>query len=245
MIKTFFALNLDLAHGLLTTQGLNRGLDSITQNKIKIDSSQITVTPFKEGINDRYNGNDFNYDINDTGGINLLQSLLSKFFNWLRDVFGININFIDYKTLEMIIYGLLAVGALYLLIRFLLENPIGKIFKEPETTFDGFKYVEEHITEVDFEKLISQAISDGNLRLATRFLYLKSLKSLASKQIIEWHFDKTNNDYLNEIKNAETRQLFKKISYVYDYVWYGEFPLDRQQFEHNKQHFSQLQKAKN
>jgi hypothetical protein len=80
--------------------------------------------------------------------------------------------------------------------------------------------------------------------LATRFLYLKSLKILTKNNIIEWHFDKTNSDYLNEIRNAETRQLFKKASYVYDYVWYGEFPLDQQQFEYNQQHFVQLQKAK-
>ncbi|TPV33947.1 hypothetical protein FJ651_07250 [Paucihalobacter ruber] len=225
---------------------LNTGLvDSLTQNKIKTDSSQVEVTPFKEAINERYKGSDFNYDINDTGGINLLQRLLQRFFNWLSDVFGINIDFVDYKTLEIIIYALLGIGALYLLIRFLVENPMNRVFKTEETSIETFNYTEENITEVNFDQLINQAINEGNFRLATRFLYLKSLKILSKNNIIEWHFDKTNSDYLNEIKNTETQQLFKKVSYVYDYVWYGEFTVNHDQFEYNKQYFVQLQKAKN
>lgn len=243
MIKSVFALR--------KSNSLNLGFesvfetDSLSQKLIKTDSSQVVVTPFKEAINERYNDSDFNYDINDTGGINLLQRLLQKFFNWLSDVFGINIDFIDYETLEIIIYGLLGIGALYLLIRFLIENPMSRVFKTEETTIETFNYSEENITEVNFDQLINQAINEGNFRLATRFLYLKSLKILAKNNIIEWHFDKTNSDYLNEIKNSETRQLFKKVSYVYDYVWYGEFPVNKEQFEFNKQHFNQLQQAKN
>lgn len=243
MIKSVFAL--------IKLNGLNLSLkrvfetDSLSQNPIKTDSSQVIVTPFKEAIKERYKDGDFNYDSNDTGGINLLQKLLQKFFNWLSDVFGINIDFIDYQTLEIIIYGLLGIGALYLLIRFLIENPMNRVFKTEETTIETFNYSEENITEVNFDQLINQAINEENFRLATRFLYLKSLKILAKNNIIEWHFDKTNSDYLNEIKNSEMRQLFKKVSYVYDYVWYGEFPVNKEQFEFNKQHFNQLQQAKN
>lgn len=243
MIKSVFVL--------IKLNGLNLSLkrvfetDSLFQNPIKTDSSQVIVTPFKEAIKERYKDGDFNYDSNDTGGINLLQKLLQKFFNWLSDVFGINIDFIDYQTLEIIIYGLLGIGALYLLIRFLIENPMNRVFKTEETTIETFNYSEENITEVNFDQLINQAINEENFRLATRFLYLKSLKILAKNNIIEWHFDKTNSDYLNEIKNSEMRQLFKKVSYVYDYVWYGEFPVNKEQFEFNKQHFNQLQQAKN
>lgn len=247
MIKSVYALKFNLAHKLIPYRlngGLGNDTISLSLIQIKTDSSQVVVIPFKEAINERYKGNEFNYDINDTGGINLLQRLLQRFFNWLSDVFGINIDFIDYKTLEIIIYALLGIGALYLLIRFLIENPMNRVFKSEETSIETFNYSEENITEVNFDQLIKQAINEGNFRLATRFLYLKSLKTLTKNNIIEWHYDKTNSDYLNEIRNAETRQLFKKASYVYDYVWYGEFPLDQQQFEYNQQHFVQLQKAK-
>jgi len=67
---------------------------------------------------------------------------------------------------------------------------------------------------------------------------------LIKQTTIEWHFDKTNNDYLNEIKDSQTKSLFKRVSYIYDYVWYGEFPIDETGFNKNKNDFNQLIKIK-
>ena len=208
------------------------------------DSSNIDVTYFKDGIKDRYSGNEFSYDINDTGGVNLVQQVLRKFFGWLSDLFGINIDFVDYKTLEWIIYGLLGMGALYLLIKFLLQNPVSSVFKTESKAIDGFNFTEESIETVDFDKLIKNALKEDNYRLATRYLYLKSLKSLSTKGIISWHFDKTNNDYLREIKDNHIKKLFKQASYVYDYVWYGEFPIDEAGYKKNQNDFNQLINSK-
>jgi len=210
---------------------------------VKRDSSDLDVTYFKENFKENYSDSDFNYSINDTGGINLMQRVLRKFFNWLGDVFGFDIDFIDYETLEYIVYGLLGVIVLYLLIKFLLENPVSSVFKTENKDIEGFSYVEENIEQIDFENLISKALKEKNYRLATRYLYLKSLKSLANKQIIEWHYEKTNSDYLNEIKDSQLRTLFKRVSYIYDYVWYGEFPIDEESFNKNKADFNQLIKT--
>ncbi len=212
---------------------------------VKRDSSNADVTYFKENFKDNYIGDDFNYSINDTGGINLMQRILRKFFNWMGDLFGFDIDFIDYKTLEYIVYGLLGLIVLYLLIKFLLQNSVSSVFKTDDKTIAGFSYVEENIEQIDFDKLISNALKVTNYRLATRYLYLKSLKSLANKKTIEWHFDKTNSDYLNEIKDSKLKGLFKRVSYIYDYVWYGEFPIDEVSFNKNKDDFNQLIKTAN
>lgn len=53
--------------------------------------------------------------------------------------------------------------------------------------------------------------------------------------MIDWHYDKTNSDYLKEIKNDNTKQLFKRASYVYDYIWYGDFPVDEQLYQKHEQ----------
>lgn len=210
---------------------------------IKRDSSNIDVTYFKDNFKDNYVGDDFNYSINDTGGINLMQRILRKFFNWIGDLFGFNIDFIDYKTLEYIVYGLLGLIVLYLLIKFLLENPVSSVFKTDYKAIEGFSYVEENIEHIDFDKLINTSLTECNYRLATRYLYLKSLKTLANKKRIEWHYDKTNSDYINEIKDVKLKDLFKRISYIYDYVWYGEFPIDEVSFNKNKDDFNQLIKT--
>ena len=209
---------------------------------VRRDSSQLEVTYFKENFKDSYSGSEFNYSINDTGGVNLIQRILKALFDWLGDIFGIDID-LDYKTMEYIVYGLLGVIVLYLLIKFLLQNPVSSVFKTEDKAIDGFTYVEENIEQVDFDKLIKKAIKDNNYRLATRYMYLKSLKVLANKKTIEWHYDKTNTDYLNEIKDSKLKALFKRISYIYDYVWYGEFPIDEDSFNKNKNDFNQLIKT--
>lgn len=214
------------------------------QETVKKDSSNITVTYFKDHIKERYEGNSFNYSINDTGGVNLIQSVLRKFFNWLGDLFGIDID-VNYKTLEYIVYGLLGIGALYLLINFLLQSPMSSVFKTDEKTIDNFKYVEENLHEINFEDLINKAIKEQNYRLATRYLYLKSLKVLTNKNIIEWHYDKTNSDYLNEIKDQNTKSIFKRISYIYDYVWYGEFPINEDSFQKHQLDFEKIKTVSN
>ncbi|TYB77113.1 hypothetical protein [Bizionia myxarmorum] len=218
---------------------------SVAQDTIQKDTTNIAVHYFKEGIKKRYSGSDFNYNINDTGGVNLLQELLEKFFSWLGNLFGIDIDFIDYKTLEYIVYGLLALGALYLIIKFLLAAPMNAVFKTEEKTMDAFSYIEENIQQVDFDNLIKSALDETNYRLATRYLYLKSLKSLTNKNIIDWHYDKTNSDYLNEISDDGIKQLFKRISYIYDYVWYGEFSIDETAFNKNQADFLTLNKRIN
>lgn len=216
---------------------------SAQETEVKIDSSGVDVTSFKDNFKEAYSSDDFNYEINDTGGVNLMQRILRKFFGWLGEIFGFDIDFMDYKTLEYIIYTCLGLIVLYLLIKFLLNNPVSSVFKTEDKSIEGFSYVEENIEQVDFDKLIKNALEDKNYRLATRFMYLKSLKVLANKEIIEWHFDKTNSDYFNEIKDAQLKSLFKRISYVYDYIWYGEFPIDEATYNKNKEDFNQLIKT--
>ena len=172
-----------------------------------------------------------------------MQQILSKFFRWLQDVFGIDIEFVDYKTLEYIIYGLLALVVLYVIIKFLINNPVNAVFKTENKPIDNFDYSEEHIEKIDFDNLITKAIEEQNFRLATRFLYLKSLKELSNQKLIEWHFDKTNSDYLNELKNANIKSYFKRISHIYDYIWYGEFPIDEASFKKNESDFLNLIKS--
>jgi hypothetical protein len=211
-----------------------------SQDSIQKDASNMKVTYFKEAIKERYKGDAFNYSINDTGGVNLIQSVLRKFFSWLNDFFGFDIDFINYQTLEYIVYGFLGVATLYLLIKFLMQSPINSVFKTEAKDINDFQYVEENLKDVHFETLIEDALNQQNYRLATRYLYLKSLKILTNKQIIEWHFDKTNSEYLTEITDENTKSVFKRISYIYEYVWYGEFLIDEAIYKKNKSYFEKI-----
>lgn len=214
------------------------------QNEVKRDSSNLTVRYFEDNLAERYDTSEFNYNLNDTGGVNLLQRIFQKIFGWISEIFGIDLTFIDYRTLELIIYGLLALGAVLLLIKFLLRTPSENVFKRNHEAMGNIDFTEENISEINLDELVDEAAKNGNYRLATRYLYLKALKLLAEKNIIEWHFEKTNSDYLKEISDSNIKRIFKRISYLYDYIWYGEFSIDKETYEKNKSVFQKLVESK-
>lgn len=210
--------------------------------KIKEDSLGIKVVSFQKDLPKIYSSSDFDYESNKASDTNIINSVLRKIFGWISDVFGFTPD-INYKYLEYGIYGILAVLALYLLIRFLLESPVTDVFKKEDSKIDGFNFKEETIDQIDFEDLIQKALKNNDYRLAIRYLYLKSLQVLAQKSIIDWHYKKTNIDYLNEINNSTVKKSFQKVSYVYDYVWYGEFEIDEELFQKTQTEFSTLNNA--
>jgi hypothetical protein len=111
-----------------------------------------------------------------------------------------------------------------------------------ETNFWNFKkskkkvakkliYEDEDIHETDIDGLLQSAIQNKEYRLAIRYYYLSVLKVLSDKKLIDYHKDKTNSEYLFEIENTQTRTDFSYLSYVYSYVWYGDFPIDETNFK--------------
>jgi hypothetical protein len=102
---------------------------------------------------------------------------------------------------------------------------------------------EEHIENIDLDQFIKDALAQRDYRMAIRYMYLRTLKQLSWHQLIEWHFDKTNSDYYREIENPSIKENFKKVSYLYDYVWYGEFPLDENGYQSAVKDFDSLTKT--
>ena len=88
----------------------------------------------------------------------------------------------------------------------------------------------ENVHEMNFDVLISNALQNKNYRLAIRFLYLKNLKLLSDKEIITWSSNKTNYSYQYEISNNNLRTKFLETTLIFDYVWYGEFPVQEARF---------------
>lgn len=88
----------------------------------------------------------------------------------------------------------------------------------------------ENVHEMNFDTLISNALKNKDFRLATRFLYLRNLKYMTDNGIIKWNINKTNYSYQHEIKDTELRSKFLETTFIFDYVWYGEFSVDEYQF---------------
>ena len=138
-------------------------------------------------------------------------------------------------TVFFYVFLVLAIGLIIYLIVQATTNL--KIQKKPK-----LKHVQQHVEiEEDIEKieeldpndlraLIKKAKEAGNFPLATRFYFLLYLEQLQDKNAIKYHRDKTNADYLSEIKSESTTAQFLKLSYLFEYVWYGKKPLDENSF---------------
>ncbi len=188
--------------------------------------STLIVKHFDTNFEKKYTGEEYNYSSNQGAPQNLLLRALNWASNSLRDAFGFNVSLSTLKILEIIIYILMGGLFVFLLIRFFIGERMGALFAKKATSITDINLNEEHIENIDIDRLFQEALTAKEYRLAIRYQYLKTLKLLASKELISWDFDKTNTDYLNEISSIELKKAFKKVSYVYDYIWYGEFNID-------------------
>ena len=164
---------------------------------------------------------------------------ISTFVKWLLgDKYASSI----LKNTVIIFPYLIAALVLFLLFKFFMKvgiNPIVSKAKNKATV--SYTTEEELIKNKDLVQLIKQAIEQHNLRLAIRYYYLLLLQQLQEVAIIEWEQQKTNNDYIVEIQNIELRNSFKKLTRLYDFVWYGNFEINEIEFEKATQQFQLTQ----
>lgn len=104
----------------------------------------------------------------------------------------------------------------------------------------AYRAGEEDIHEIDFNEEIKNAESTQNLRLAVRYRYLQLLKFLSDKGLIHWNANKTNHEYVAEMRQES---VFADITYSFEYIWYGEREIDKKEYEDLKVKFEQQQKT--
>lgn len=216
---------------------------SISHDDSKIELQQIT----KENLKEYQADSDFNY-------VEFVQeeSILTRIIRWFKNIitkifefiFGVGtatgvLRFI----LDAIPYLLLAT-LLFLLLKFFLKVNSNSIFSIQQNNA-AFKFSEEEqlIKNEDLSAWIDKAIKKQNFRLAIRYYYLLTLKKLNEMNFISWQLQKTNEDYIKEIKHEHIKSDFSDITRIYDYVWYGEFEIDAFKFESLKAEFESLNKT--
>jgi hypothetical protein len=126
---------------------------------------------------------------------------------------------------------------LFILYRLFLAD--GAFKRRSKSANDADAEVEEEIItkESDFDALIRQALQIGNYRQAVRYQYLRTLHLLADKNLVQLAPDKTNFQYVSEIANRSHQQPFASLTLNYEYVWYGEFEIDKNIYDKIENNF--------
>lgn len=162
-------------------------------------------------------------------GFSLQEYIKHLISEWLRKFFSNDKQVNNsYRVLKIVFYVFLALVFVFLLIQVL--NIKGIFSRSDEKVRIGYSIDDENINEMNFVKLIEDSVAKKEYRYAIRLCYLQSLKILADRNLIDWKIDKTNHNYLIEMrKNAHARG-FARITDVFEWVWYGEFSIDEAEF---------------
>ena len=133
-------------------------------------------------------------------------------------------------------YGLL-LGILVFIIYSLKGNRLdSKISKERKIDLDQI----ENIKEVDLASMLTEAIVDGDMRLAIRIHYLLVIQAFTNKEVLDWKPHKTNRTYVAEMNGHPLQASFKEVSDIFDFVWYGVTDVSDQNYETIQSQFSSL-----
>lgn len=90
--------------------------------------------------------------------------------------------------------------------------------------------LEELKTAHAYEQFIQEAEQKEDYSLATRYWYLKTLKNLKDLELIQYSPDKTNQEYLSELRGNTQLDHFNNLTRHYEYVWYGKFFLQKERY---------------
>lgn len=101
----------------------------------------------------------------------------------------------------------------------------------------------ENIFAINYQQEIDRAAAQGNYRLAIRLMYLRVLRNLAERNLIQYKQDKTNFDYLMQLQPTALYKDFFRITRHYEYSWYGEFNVSQAAYTIIRQEFDQFDKT--
>jgi hypothetical protein len=119
----------------------------------------------------------------------------------------------------------LAVAAVAFALYKLVQMDKSGLFKEKDQNAKAYRLREENLHALNFDAEIAAATQKKNYRLVVRLYYLKVLHLLNEQKQIEVKAGKTNHHYSYEIEDAAVLHSFNKLSRLFDYAWYGGFPV--------------------
>ena len=203
--------------------------------EVRYDSASVSVKTFDlEKLKVYKDQEAFNY-LEETPP----DTFWTRFKTWLNDLWK---RFIDWLLqgeeatgllgfLVKALPYLLVAGVIALLVWLFLKVDLGG---SPLKRADLNKVIladeQEIIENQNIPDLIQAALNEKNYRLAVRFYYLLLLQKLAQKDLIDWQAQKTNADYVYELKDNKLRNNFTRLTRIYDFIWYGNFEVNETDF---------------
>lgn len=216
--------------------------DSAALAALSFDSSSVTLRSLPEGGLQSYLDDDeFNYhrEYRDP------ETVWDRFMQWLRDLFsgmvpsGVQGTIWEF-VFEVLPYIVMIGAIVFVVLKLTQTNLRGLFAKQSDKVVGDFTQIDENIHEMNFNTLIDEAIVAGHYRRAVRLLYLKSLKELSDRGLIDFSREKMNHDYLRELERSPLREPFADATLLFEYIWYGDMPVTASSFPRVREAFAGL-----
>jgi len=124
---------------------------------------------------------------------------------------------------------LFALGVIAYGIYWMMQMPRNKTLARDGTEIT-LANLDEYIHETDLERYLREALAAANWPLALRLYFLQTIKMLSESGAITWSREKTNRDYLREMRGNPLGTHFRNATRHYERVWYGNQPLTAEEF---------------
>lgn len=150
-------------------------------------------------------------------------------FDWLKSPYT-----------KFIIIAIVIILLAAALVYFLSANVKGDKSVKTDLEFDLLQ-MEEAVLESDFDRFLRLALEGNDYRVAVRILFLRLLQKLHESEWIIWKKNKTNQDFLNEVRNRENYIQFRDLTLAFEIVWYGDQKITKEQFDQLEYLFNSFQ----
>lgn len=203
------------------------------------DTSAVSVKSFSGNtLQELREDPDLKYRQPETVAETLWERILKWLLQMIQDIFQTAATTSGGKLIVI----LLAMALVIVLVMMILKVDAFKVLFVAKGAQLKSAAIEENIHEMDFDALISQAVSQKDYRRGIRLLFLASLKLLADRHLIEWQTGKTNREYVSELSSGELRRGLSELSLYFDYAWYGNFTISADTYEKASHVFSNWKK---
>lgn len=160
--------------------------------------------------------------------------------NFLSNILNYILSFLAKLPWVFIFYVIVILFILFIGYRIyknggLLKQNARKISEETD-----FNYIEQNLNNINLNELISKAENNNNYPLAIRYLHYQNLQNLDKYGIIEWNPKKTNQQFINQIKNEKNKLDFQENTRIFNQIWFGEFVINADDYQNLKVMFNQF-----
>lgn len=204
-------------------------------------SSSVEIRQFDGQKLDSYRSDsDFQYELAKPEEESALARLWQRIQNWFLRILGSG----TASTIWSIAWRVGVVIAFVYFIIKLFGVEVTTLFKPNKVNKLDYEVNEEELHNINFEEEIAKALGEKQWRFAIRLIYLNALKLMGDSGLLRVKKGKTNRDYLYEISGKDVEKDFERLSFIFDYTWYGHFEANDAIVAEAQDHFSKIEGVK-